>query len=77
MCPVPADSRDLAPIGRQILNKLIADTLRFTARSNGRERWFEFEGEGTQTKLLVGSEVRILVAAPTGLDPRWTREIPG
>jgi len=39
----------------QILRKQLARRLRFTPRTEGGVVWFDFEGEGLLTPLLVGT----------------------
>ena len=52
---------------RQILRKLLTGHLIFTPKGSGRDRYYEFEGEGTLGKLLSGLSAN-MVASPRATD---------
>ena len=52
------------PQARQILKKVLCDSLRFTPKTEGTERYYEFSGEGSIEKAYTFSGT-----SPTGFEP--------
>ena len=58
-----------APHARQALKALLTGRLAFTPKCQGGERWYEFSGPGTVSKLIEGLVFPKGVVAPTGFEP--------
>jgi hypothetical protein len=58
---------------RQILGKLLVGRLIFTPRTDGTERYYDFAGQGSLTKLLTGvvfpKDRSHSVVTPAGFEP--------
>ena len=61
--------RQETPEARQALRALLAGRLVFTPRGGGEERYYEFEGPGTVSRVIAGLALPKGVVTPAGFEP--------
>ena len=69
--------RKHVPQARQVLKKLLAGPLVFTANRTGGDRYYEFSAPIAIGRIVSGLAGANMVASPTGVDRAWTRPVPG
>ena len=68
--------RKHVPQARQVLKKLLAGPLVFTAHREAGERYYEFSAPIAIGRIISGLAGANMVASPTGFDRVWTRPVP-
>ena len=61
--------RQEVPAARRTLRALLNGRFVFTPRGEGDERYYEFEGTGTVSKIIAGLTLPKGVVTPAGFEP--------
>jgi hypothetical protein len=69
--------RQEPPEARRALRALLAGRFIFTPRGDGDERYYEFEGRGTVSKVIAGLALPKTVVTPAGFDRLWNVQVRG